>query len=77
MIKDLLQNTYTKMPSMLCKNRVLNTSLFSVKTCTRRHYMYHYATRIQTIPNLYKNAFYALQKSRFEYESVLSEDVYA
>jgi hypothetical protein len=68
-----LQNTYTKMPSMLCKNRVLNTSLFSVKTCTRRHYMYQYATRIQTIPN----AFYALQKSRFEYESVLSEDVYA
>jgi hypothetical protein len=68
MIKDLLQNTYTKMPSMLCKNRVLNTSLFSVKTCTRRHYMYQYATRIQTIP---------LQKSRFEYESVLSEDVYA
>jgi hypothetical protein len=52
-------------------------SLFSVKTCTRRHYMYQYATRIQTIPNLYKNAFYALQRSRFEYESVLSEDVYA
>ena len=59
---------------MLCKNRVLNTSLFSVKTCTRRHYMYQYATRIQY---LYKNAFYALQKSRFEYESDFSEDVYA
>ena len=42
---------------MLCQNRVLNTSLISVKTCTRIQY-------------LYKNAFYALQKSRFEYESV-------
>jgi len=50
--------------SMLCQNRVLNTSLISVKTCMRIQY-------------LYKNAFYALQKSRFEYESDFSEDVYA
>ena len=43
--KRRVYNTYTKMPSMLWKNRVLNTSLISVKTCTRRQYMYQYVRK--------------------------------
>ena len=39
-------NTCTKMPSILCKNRFLNTSLISVKRCTCIQYMYLYASII-------------------------------
>ena len=65
-----IASCYSSFYTPLDSSGVPKTQLFYVRQSMKKGSQ----NRIQY---LYKNAFYALPKSRFEYESVLSEDVYA
>ena len=66
---------YSSLYTPLDSSGVPKTQLFLCPPKYEKGIAKSYTTPIQKC--LYKNAFYALQKSRFEYESVLSKDVCA